>query len=421
MSTGYGHKSRPSPNQEFENRDLTGESKRLPTGYEGQNVPDDFFIPECNIEDLDRAIFNLFDKDLEITVEQNNQVEKVPVIFATGERFALVKRRKPLRDKNNALILPLVSIRRTGISQAFGAGHGLGQDTGDIVIKRRLSKKDRRYQKLVNKLALENQSNVNSENNFEGEDKEAKAGRQTSRRNVDYSDHKAAGTVLNNTLGNNIFEIITIPFPRFYTASYEVTFWTQYTQHMNRMMEYFMLSYQAPGNQFRVESDKGYWFVAYIGDDFNPGNNFDDFTDQERIVRYTFNLTANGYLIANQSEGVPNPFRYYLSAPIFRFEISELNNEILRAPSMSPVGTGDPDKFTLSDVTLLDKNGNPIQMRGRSDIMTRAVVKDPFGGKSSKYLRVKSRNQRKGETVLSNTTPSVLSDDPFNGFDIDDE
>ena len=32
------------------------------TGYEGDNVPEDFSLPACTIEDVDRALFNLFDK-----------------------------------------------------------------------------------------------------------------------------------------------------------------------------------------------------------------------------------------------------------------------------------------------------------------------------------------------------------------------
>jgi len=46
-----------------------------------------------------------------------------------------------------------------------GLGRGLGQDTGTLTIKRRLSAEDRDYQRLKNKLALENQDDVASENN----------------------------------------------------------------------------------------------------------------------------------------------------------------------------------------------------------------------------------------------------------------
>ena len=37
---------------------------RIQSGYQGSNVPDDFHIPSCGIGDVDRAFFNLFDKDI---------------------------------------------------------------------------------------------------------------------------------------------------------------------------------------------------------------------------------------------------------------------------------------------------------------------------------------------------------------------
>ena len=87
--------------------------ERLPTGLEGQNIPDDFYIPPCGIEDIDRAIFNLFDKEIEFAIANKGETVRVPTVFATGERFALLKRNQPIRDENDALILPLISIRRT--------------------------------------------------------------------------------------------------------------------------------------------------------------------------------------------------------------------------------------------------------------------------------------------------------------------
>ena len=90
---------------------------RINSGYEGNNIPDDFYLPPCGLEDIDKAIFNLFDKELDLSVSQNSSTKKIPVVFATGERFALIKRRVPIRDENDAFILPLVSIRRTSIDQ----------------------------------------------------------------------------------------------------------------------------------------------------------------------------------------------------------------------------------------------------------------------------------------------------------------
>ena len=130
---------------------------RIKSGLEGQNIPDDFYLPPCGLEDIDRALFDLFDKEIQFAISQNNETRKVPVIFATGERFALMKRNEPLRDENEAFILPLISIRRSGIDQA--AGFERLADTGDLVIKRRLSSRDPIYQNLVNPQNIRNQEN----------------------------------------------------------------------------------------------------------------------------------------------------------------------------------------------------------------------------------------------------------------------
>ena len=64
-----------------------------PTGYEGQNYSD-YVIPSCGLEDLDKAIFNLFDKDIPLYYMLQEEQRKIPVIFATGERFALIQRKE---------------------------------------------------------------------------------------------------------------------------------------------------------------------------------------------------------------------------------------------------------------------------------------------------------------------------------------
>ena len=45
------------------------------------------------------------------------------------------------------------------------------------------------------------------------------------------------GAYLAPNLNNNVFETIVMPMPQFYTAKYQVTIWTQYTQHSNQIME----------------------------------------------------------------------------------------------------------------------------------------------------------------------------------------
>ena len=67
---------------------------RLPTGLEGTNIPTDEFVPSCGIEDVDQAMFDLFDRRLQMEVVRDGAIVKVPVIFAAGEtvyRRALVE------------------------------------------------------------------------------------------------------------------------------------------------------------------------------------------------------------------------------------------------------------------------------------------------------------------------------------------
>ena len=83
--------------------------------FDGNNIPEDFDFPSIGIENIDRAVFDLFDKKLQFETTSKGVSKKVPVIFATGERFALTRRTNPIRDRNNTNILPLISIVRENI------------------------------------------------------------------------------------------------------------------------------------------------------------------------------------------------------------------------------------------------------------------------------------------------------------------
>ena len=87
-------------------------------------------IPSCGIEDVDLSLFNLFDKEIPFQVTTDDGIKPVPVIFAAGEKWALNKRKRAIRDKMNTLILPLITIVRTEISQDPTidiAGRGTGR------------------------------------------------------------------------------------------------------------------------------------------------------------------------------------------------------------------------------------------------------------------------------------------------------
>ena len=72
--------------------------------FEGDNPPEDFDFPSIGIEDIDRAVFKLFDEKLRFQTTQKGESKKVPVVFAAGERFALTRRKNPITDRNNTFV-----------------------------------------------------------------------------------------------------------------------------------------------------------------------------------------------------------------------------------------------------------------------------------------------------------------------------
>ena len=90
----------------------------LQSGYQGKSTSRDLTIPPVGIDDVDRALFHLFDKEIPFTVGgEGTESRKVPVLMAAGEKWALNKRMRALKDRNGALILPLITIIRTNVFQ----------------------------------------------------------------------------------------------------------------------------------------------------------------------------------------------------------------------------------------------------------------------------------------------------------------
>ena len=293
----------------------------LATGYENVAGAPDIFIPSCSIEDVDVAIFNLFDKEIVTQCGgiDGAEMKKVPVIFAAGEKWALLKKGRLLRDRNNTLLLPLITIMRTEINQNVSedvAGRGINQQSGEIVVKRRLDKTDRDYQGLINKLLLSNQSGLSTVTPNDT---------QTARSIGSLQGNKSTrdGAYLTPNLLNNVYETIVVPSPQFYTAKYQITVWTQYTQHSNQIIEKIFNSFLPQGQSWRLDTHKGYWFVAKLVDgSLSTETNFDDMSQQERYIKHTFDVSVPAYFFSNTSSGSPVPIKRYVSATTINFEAS---------------------------------------------------------------------------------------------------
>jgi hypothetical protein len=392
------------------------EKQQLKKGYEGFNVPDNYSIPPCGIEDVDRALFDLFDKRLAFEIKVNEQTTKVPVVFAAGERFALTKRLKPIRDKNNALILPLIAIKRTSI------GHKNEQEVGgtaisfrqpaDYVIRKRLDESDRDYQNIINKLAIKNQDNVSARSHFI--DRATFPGQFTeprtiaTRRNgpaLSYGSGRLETPINNKDLGQNIFEIITIPYPQFIGMTYNVVFWTQYMVQMNQMLESMMMKFDGQGHEFVITTSKGYQFTAFVQGPFTNNDNFDDYTNDERIIKYSFDIKVPAYILAPRHPGLGSPFRKFQSAPEINFGIYDARTQIAEEAG-TPGTDAKLNKFILTDVTHISPEGNEHLDRGEDRV--KATIKV---GNRHEFQKIIYRDIRAGEKVITARKVTFLEDE----------
>ena len=67
------------------------------------------------IEDIDYTITSWLKKDLNLFCNTNEGRVQVPVLWQVPERAYQIKNERDLRDENNTLKLPLISIERTDI------------------------------------------------------------------------------------------------------------------------------------------------------------------------------------------------------------------------------------------------------------------------------------------------------------------
>lgn len=356
----------------------------METGLEGVEIPENFEMPSCGIEDVDRAMFKLFNEDLPFYYELDGDMKRIPCVFAGGERAMILRRKKPLRDRQGALILPLVSIMRSGLDQTTEKGIGPGE--GTLTIKKKLAPEDREYKRLFNPQGLRNQADI---------------GVATSETNTNLNiGHK------------NVYEVITIPSPRFYKATYEITFWAQYLQQMNNIIEAFMSSYNInPAMTFKIETDKGYWFVAVVESALSDSTNFDGYADEERIIKTSITMSVTGYLINPKFPGAPSPFRRYVSAPKVQFETT--TNPIPNIAS-SKLPSYDPDDYVFDDImnteyplpgvavgmTKTDAPEITVNVGGtqKDNVQKSLKMLHPFT-KKSVTATIKSKNETKGEVA----------------------
>jgi hypothetical protein len=305
-----------------------------------------------------------------------------------------------MRDKNGALILPLITITRSGIEQQAQKSIEMG-DLGTIDITRRLSKEDPLYQRIINSPGFDN------------------AGAPSSGSRRDPSDRPGrtiGGRLLEPNLGAGIYETISIPVPKFFTAKYEVTLWAQYMQHSNNLLTTIMSGYHnIRARSYRIETPSGYWFNAVFEPEVSSDTSFENMSDDERAIKHSFTITVPAYIILPRSPGIPNGLRRTLSATQFSFGI------VNGVPDVEPVGN-------IADMRIDSRILDPIStvddptINGAIGTAPDRQAERAAGGNQISSVRAPLSTAVGGTesgSTMTRSTTRKLTEDPITGKQMD--
>lgn len=201
-----------------------------------------------SVEDVDMAIAIHMIDTIVPTVEVMGENVKIPVLYGNPERWKAVKRDGYYRDKKGQVQLPLIMFKRTSIEpndELTGASN--------------------------RNLTYTAQSRYSSKHKYDL-----------------FSQMTGATRPL---------EQYNITMPDYVTVSYDVQIWTDFTQHMNDIVQAF----QYASDTYWGEK-KGLKFKTKV-DSFQDATELSEGT--QRIVSTTFGLSVNAYLLPEKFDNTP--------------------------------------------------------------------------------------------------------------------
>jgi len=225
------------------NKPLPRKQRVLNRGYLYSRSKDDVKNPSVTLMDMDGAIIHYFENVIKPSVEDNGENVKVPIMYASPERWKAIQRDGFMKDKKRQTITPVIVYRRTSIEK----DESLPIDKLDANNPHHFYTFEKKFSK------------VNKYDNFS-----TQIGLLPQR------------------------EYYNVTMPDYVTLTYDFIIWTSYIEQMNKIVE--RVTY----------SDGAYWgdpnkmrFRTHV-DSFTDAT---EVSDNERLVRTNFTVTMRGYLL----------------------------------------------------------------------------------------------------------------------------
>jgi|TARA_Y100000310_G_scaffold98156_1_gene95841 hypothetical protein len=243
------------------------------------NVREELIQPST-LENIDAAMLEWLDDEMNIFSTTNKGWKKVPVLWVAPERVYQIKNKKELRDTAGSLILPIITLERTSVVKSlskkgsvFGNVPAVGDEKGgSIVIARRIQQ---------DKTAAF--TNADTFRRPTGDDRVG--------RSADGQINFPRKTAINP---KTVYETITIPIPVYLDITYSVFLRTEYQEQMNEIMTPF-LTKTGGINYFTVTRDS-HRYEAFIQEDFALDNNVNLMEEEEREYKTKIEIKVLGYI-----------------------------------------------------------------------------------------------------------------------------
>jgi len=228
---------------------------------------------KSDLEDIDHALFNYFDKRLEIQTTTNKGFRKVPVIWAGAERAQNVKREDIPRDKKGNVKYPIIVVERGAINKdltkksiPFAAVDPQGDLRGGFMTINRVIKQD----KTSNFKSADAFRRMKDENHpiYRGKD-----------------DTKI------------VYETLTIPIPVYVEIDYKILLRSEYQQQMNDMLVPIIRA--SHGHRRIMLTYNRNMYEAFMEDSYNAANNISSYELDEKKYETSINMKVLGYLIGD--------------------------------------------------------------------------------------------------------------------------
>jgi hypothetical protein len=228
-------------------------------------------LEPSNLETIDEAVYNWVNEELNIFANTNRGWAKVPVIWVSAERAVQSKANKSLRDKEGALIFPIITIERTDVEKDLSFKGSVQANVFPV--------KDYRGGSIPSTRVI----NQNKTKNFQNADAKRTYGQINFK--VEPKNEKI------------VYTHKSVPMPTYVKTMYKIMLRGEYQQQINEMSQPFMV-YTGGINSFILKNN-GYRYEAFMESSFTQDNNVANLDVEERIYQTSVDIRVLGILLGS--------------------------------------------------------------------------------------------------------------------------